>query len=147
LPGYVYYILVACVIVAGVFIMRHIDPRIRRIKNRPHLSDEDFAKAFPPQQKEIALKVRQLIAEQLGLDLTLIRPTDNLPEDLGVGTWLDDLAGVELILKVDEAFDIRINNYEAENVMTVSDLIVLVASKPARRALEIATMIPPRHDL
>ncbi|HDI60741.1 MAG TPA: acyl carrier protein [Desulfobacteraceae bacterium] len=64
-------------------------------------------------------KVKKIIAEKLGVDPTEVVPEASFVEDLGA----DSLDLVELIMSMEEAFEIEISDEDAENLKTVQDAI------------------------
>jgi acyl carrier protein len=70
-------------------------------------------------KKEIVEKVKQLIAEQLGVDEAEVTPSASFVDDLGA----DSLDQVELVMALEEAFDLEISDADAEKIRTVQDAI------------------------
>ena len=68
---------------------------------------------------EMAQTVVELIAEQLGLKVESIKPTHFLKDDL----MMDELHMVELIMGLEEEFEIEINDDSFEALSTVQDVI------------------------
>lgn len=68
---------------------------------------------------EIEHKVKATIAEELSLDIKEIRKSMHLVNDLGV----DSLGYYNLIMKLEEEFDINISDKDFEGVLTVKDSI------------------------
>jgi acyl carrier protein len=66
---------------------------------------------------EIVEKVKQIIAEQLGVDENDISPSSSFVEDLGA----DSLDTVELVMALEEGFGIEIPDEDAESIRTVND--------------------------
>ncbi|HEU4383226.1 MAG TPA: acyl carrier protein [Anaeromyxobacteraceae bacterium] len=64
-------------------------------------------------------KVKGIIAEQLGVSEEEIKPTSSFIEDLGA----DSLDIVELVMAMEEEFEVEIPDEEAENIKTVQDAI------------------------
>ena len=64
-------------------------------------------------------KVRDIIVEQLGVDASAVKPDTAFIDDLGA----DSLDVVELILALEEAFDMEIPDTEAEKIITVNDAV------------------------
>ena len=64
-------------------------------------------------------KVKSIIAEQLGVGEDEIKATSSFIEDLGA----DSLDIVELVMAMEEEFEVEIPDEEAENIKTVSDAI------------------------
>jgi acyl carrier protein len=74
----------------------------------------------------VAIKVKKIIAEKLsGIDLEDVVSDASLVEDLGA----DSLALVELIMSMEEAFDMEIDDDDAEKMLTVQDIIAYVEGK------------------
>jgi len=67
----------------------------------------------------IEAKVKSIIADQLGVGEDEIKPESSFIEDLGA----DSLDIVELVMAMEEAFEIEIPDDEAENIKTVGDAI------------------------
>lgn len=62
-------------------------------------------------------KVKKIIAEKLSVDLEEVVPEASFVDDLGA----DSLDLVELIMSMEEEFDIDIPDEEAEKLVTVKD--------------------------
>ena len=67
-------------------------------------------------------KLQQIIAEVLNVDASEVMPGTTFTEDLGAYSL--DL--YQIILGVDDAFDIEIPQEEAEKIVTVADAIDLI---------------------
>ena len=68
---------------------------------------------------EIFDKVKSIIAERLSVDENKITQDSSFIEDLGA----DSLDTVELIMQLEEAFDMQIPDEDAEKLTTVGDAI------------------------
>ena len=64
-------------------------------------------------------RIKKIIAEQLGSEDADITITSSFIEDLGA----DSLDIVELIMALEEEFDIEIPDSEAEKIATVGDAV------------------------
>jgi acyl carrier protein len=64
-------------------------------------------------------KVKKIIAEKLSVELDEVVPQASFVDDLGA----DSLDLVELIMAMEEAFDMEISDEEAEKLQTVKDAI------------------------
>ena len=64
-------------------------------------------------------KVKKIIAEKLSVELDEVIPDASFVDDLGA----DSLDLVELIMAMEESFDIEISDDEAEKLQTVQDAI------------------------
>ncbi|HMK22505.1 MAG TPA: acyl carrier protein [Terriglobales bacterium] len=69
--------------------------------------------------KEITEKVKQIISEQLGVEEAEVTPSASFIDDLGA----DSLDTVELVMALEENFDIEIPDEDAEKIRTVQDAI------------------------
>ena len=67
-------------------------------------------------------KLQQIIAEVLNVDASEVMPWTTFTEDLGA----DSLDLYQIILGVEDAFDIEIPQEEAEKIVTVADAIDLI---------------------
>ncbi|RUM28595.1 MAG: acyl carrier protein [Aquifex sp.] len=70
-------------------------------------------------------KVKEIIAEQLGVEKEKITPEAKFVEDLGA----DSLDVVELIMAFEEEFGIEIPDEDAEKIQTVGDVIAYLKEK------------------
>ncbi|MDA3918608.1 MAG: acyl carrier protein [Deltaproteobacteria bacterium] len=74
----------------------------------------------------VETKVRKVIAQKIpGLDIDDIIPEASLIEDLGA----DSLTIVELVMSMEEIFEIEIDEEDAEKLLTVQDAIDFIKSK------------------
>jgi acyl carrier protein len=72
--------------------------------------------------EEITQKVIEIVASQLELEADQIKPESSFTEDLKA----DSLAVVELVLALEESFDIEIPDDDTENIKTVKDAITYI---------------------
>lgn len=72
--------------------------------------------------KTIAEKVKDIITDQLNVELEQVTPEAKFIEDLGA----DSLDTVELVMAFEEEFDIEVPDEEAEKLVAVSDVISYV---------------------
>jgi acyl carrier protein len=74
----------------------------------------------------IETKVRKVIAEKISdIDIEDVVPEASLIEDLGA----DSLTIVELVMSMEEIFDIEIDDDAAEKLVTVQDAIDFIKTK------------------
>ncbi|HIF18866.1 MAG TPA: acyl carrier protein [Gammaproteobacteria bacterium] len=64
-------------------------------------------------------RVKSLVAEQLGIGIDEINNESSFIDDLGA----DSLDTVELVMALEEAFDVEISDEQAENISTVQSAI------------------------
>ena len=69
--------------------------------------------------EEVFEKVKEIIVEQLGVADTAVTLEASFIDDLGA----DSLDIVELIMALEEEFDIEIPDSDAEKVVTVNDVV------------------------
>ena len=69
--------------------------------------------------ENIAEEVKNIIIEQLGVDAELVRPEAQFVNDLGA----DSLDTVELIMALEEKFEVEIPDEKAEKIKTVGEAI------------------------
>ncbi len=74
----------------------------------------------------VETKVKKVIAEKIpDVDIEDIVPEASLIEDLGA----DSLTIVELVMSMEEIFEIEIDDEDAEKLITVQDAIDFIKSK------------------
>jgi acyl carrier protein len=83
----------------------------------------------PDIYKEVILmsiedKVKKIIAEKLSVDMAEVVPDASFVDDLGA----DSLDLVELIMSMEEEFDVEISDEDAEKITTVKDAFDYVAN-------------------
>jgi len=66
----------------------------------------------------LEIKVRNIVAEQLGVDLAEVTPDARILDDLGA----DSLDVVEMVMSIEEAFDIEVPDQDVEELRTVADV-------------------------
>lgn len=71
---------------------------------------------------EIESKVKEIIAEKLGVDEENVKPEASFTNDLGA----DSLDTVEIIMEFEKAFNITIPDDKAEKIATVGDAIAYI---------------------
>ncbi len=76
-------------------------------------------------QDDILQKVQKIVAEQLSVEESEVKPESNFANDLGA----DSLDTVELVMALEEAFDLEIPDEDAEKIRTVQDAITYIEKK------------------
>ncbi len=74
---------------------------------------------------DVTTKVKEIIVEQLGVTPEQVTPEASFIEDLGA----DSLDTVELVMALEEEFDIQIPDEEAEKITTVQQAIDYITAK------------------
>lgn len=70
-------------------------------------------------------KIKDIIAEQLGVKVEEVKPEASFIDDLGA----DSLDTVELIMALEEEFNVEIPDEDAEKMMTVGDAMKYINEK------------------
>ena len=78
--------------------------------------------------KDINTKVKQIVADHLGVDLEKVTDEASFIDDLGA----DSLDTVELVMAFEEEFGSEISDSEAEKILTVGDAIKFIEGKAAQ---------------
>ena len=64
-------------------------------------------------------KVKEIIVNELNVDAEKVTPQANLKEDLGA----DSIDAVEVIMSLEDEFNVTISDDAAQNIKTVQDLV------------------------
>ena len=75
----------------------------------------------------IEQRVKKVISQQLDVEESQVKNESSFVEDLGA----DSLDTVELIMELENEFNISIEESEAGNIQTVSDVIKFIEAKQA----------------
>jgi acyl carrier protein len=78
-------------------------------------------------QEEIFAKVKTIVADQLSVDASEVKPEANFANDLSA----DSLDVVELVMALEEEFEIEIPDEAAEEIKTVQDAVDFIGGKVA----------------
>jgi acyl carrier protein len=70
-------------------------------------------------------KIREIIVEQLDVDEDKVTADASITEDLGA----DSLDVVDLVMNIEESFDLEIPDEEVENIKTVGDIVKFIEAK------------------
>lgn len=69
--------------------------------------------------------IKEVVVEQLGVNADEVKDDAKFVEDLGA----DSLDVVELVMALEEKFDIEIPDDEAEKIQTLNDVVAYIESK------------------
>lgn len=70
-------------------------------------------------------KIKSIIVEQLDADEADVTMEANIQDDLGA----DSLDVVDLVMSIEENFDVEIPDEDVENIKTVGDIVKYIESK------------------
>lgn len=79
---------------------------------------------------ETLSKVSKIVSEYLGISLDQVKPESKLVEDLGA----DSLDQVELLMAYEEEFSIEVSDDDAQNLLTIDDIVKHVNKLAAEAA-------------
>ncbi len=77
------------------------------------------------QSEEVLAKLKEIVVDRLNVEEDQIKPDASFVEDLGA----DSLDIVELIMGIEEEFDIEIPDEEAEKLTNVGEALAYVKKK------------------
>jgi len=69
-------------------------------------------------------RVKEMIVEELNVPVEKITMAARLAEDLGA----DSIDAVELIMNIEDEFEIQVSDEQAQNIKTVGDLVRYIES-------------------
>ena len=69
-------------------------------------------------------RIKEMIVEELNVPVEKITMTARLAEDLGA----DSIDAVELIMNIEDEFEIQVSDEQAQNIKTVGDLVRYIES-------------------
>ena len=70
-------------------------------------------------------KVKEMLCEQLDVEEEKVTPEASIVDDLGA----DSLDVVDLIMSLEEEFDIEVPDEDVENMKTVGDIVKYIENK------------------
>ncbi|ENQ3106639.1 acyl carrier protein [Bacillus sp. 491mf] len=73
---------------------------------------------------DVLERVTKIIVDRLGVDETEVTQAANFKEDLGA----DSLDVVELVMQLEDEFEMEISDEEAEKIATVGDAVTYIES-------------------
>jgi len=74
---------------------------------------------------EVLDKVKEIVVDQLGVDEEEVKPNSAFVDDLGA----DSLDVVELVMALEEEFNLEIPDEDAERISTVSEAVSYIEEK------------------
>lgn len=76
---------------------------------------------------DVFAQVKEIVADALSIDPADVVESSNLVDDLGA----DSLSQVELVMKLEDAFDIEIPESELKKILTVKEIVNYIQTKKA----------------
>lgn len=77
---------------------------------------------------DIEKRVKEIIVEQLGVNESEVKPEAKFIEDLGA----DSLDLVELVMALEEEYNMEISDEDAEKILTVGDVMEYIRAHVAQ---------------
>ena len=74
-------------------------------------------------------RVKKIIVTQLAVDASEVNPQSQFVQDLGA----DSLDTVELVMALEEEFDVEIPDEDAEKIKTVGEAVAYIKDKLAKK--------------
>ncbi|MBI3270837.1 MAG: acyl carrier protein [Planctomycetes bacterium] len=104
---------------------------LKELRGREPLTPQEFARRYFPEDEvraAIALRLLVILGKQLGLDISRVRPEDDLLSELG-GSALDSLETVEVMMEIEDCFGLRLPEQNWERVCDFRSLVEFVAAQ------------------
>ena len=76
----------------------------------------------------IESRIKEIVAENLGMDESEIKPESKFIEDLGA----DSLDLLELLMVLEEEYNLEITDEDAEKMLTVGDVVAYIREHTTR---------------
>ena len=121
-----------------IAILVYVDSR-RRSKaiegmfaGRRRLTEDEFFQEYfanTDVEREISIKVRRVLGQQLDADLSRLAPSDSLSGNLKCLLAFDSMADVAIIESLEKEFGITFTDEEASAMHTVRDIVLSVTKQ------------------
>jgi len=84
--------------------------------------------------EHIVYGVKRILEEQLDTDLSKLQAEDSFSSNLSAYFALDSMADVEIVVALEEEFNITISDKEAQETHSIRDIVNLVQRKTNEKA-------------
>ena len=74
---------------------------------------------------DIGERIEKITAKTLGIEPTMVRQTSNFSLDLGA----DSLDTAELVMDLEDEFNVEISDLEADNIFTVKEATAFIKER------------------
>jgi len=99
---------------------------------REPLSEDSFYERYIQSRgvpANVVVKIRRILEDELNADLSRLSAEDDFSRNLSFFWEYDSLADVEIVMRLEEEFSIKITDAEAGQTRTVEDIVNLVWRK------------------
>jgi acyl carrier protein len=69
--------------------------------------------------EDVFVRITKIVVDRLGVEESEVKPEASFKEDLGA----DSLDVVELVMELEDEFDLEISDEDAEKIATVGDVV------------------------
>lgn len=107
----------------GAAEMQSGDGLVSPMTPHPHGVQHQLLEENEMAKEEIFDKLKELVVDQLGVDDDEVTTEATIQEDLGA----DSLDLVDLVMAVEEEFDVKIADEDLEGIKTVGDIVDYIA--------------------
>ena len=104
---------------------------------RPPLDERTFYETYFESRGVpffVVSKVRQILESELGADLSRLSAADDFSRNLSFFWDYESAAAVEIVVRLENEFEIKITDAEAQQTTTIDDIVNLVWLKVRQRA-------------
>ncbi len=128
----VFVVVFACI---SFVASKQMDRRIETyFAGRPELGEKEFSEHyFPLDRAEVAAKLRKILANHVGIDISRMNSTDRFIEDLLMDDF-DSMSTVEFVIEIEKEFEIKIPDSTAEKMATFQSVVDYVAEAVKSKA-------------
>lgn len=103
---------------------------------REPLDEQSFYEAYFRSRgvpSDVVTTVRRILGEEFDLDLSRLSAEDDFARNLSFIVDYGSLDAVEVVIRLEEEFDIKITDAEAQNTTTVDGIVNMVCDKLRQR--------------
>ena len=104
----------------------------KAFSGRESLSPQQFYERYFESQGvplEVVVKIRELLEKHLEADLSRLSAEDDFSKNIQFFWDFDSLADVEIVMALEEEFDIKLTDADARKMCTVRDIVNEIRNK------------------
>ncbi|MDD4871160.1 MAG: hypothetical protein PHR77_11430 [Kiritimatiellae bacterium] len=129
-------------VLTAIGFMQLVAVRVSRyVAGRPRLSEDAFAeKFFPEEQRTKAIRIRQLLAPYLPVNVSYVHPSDRLVDDLGLSARLTrGLDLVSFVQDLEDEFKVEFGEDDYLQIQTFHNVVEIVIEKTGGRGPDVGS--------